>query len=379
MSVPQAAGARDWRIDFWRGSAILMIFVNHLDVNALSALTTRTWGFSDAAELFVFIGGLMTARVLEGRLRRGRAVVARYVASRAVRLYAGHLLLFFALAAVCAAYKRMAGADDFIAILHYADFFAAPTASLRHAATLTYLPAFADVLPLYILLTLFAGALFIVLGKNWQMMLALSFGLYAAAHLFGLNLPADAGGRTWFFNPFCWQLLFVTGAAVWLQRHDPDFIAALNSPVLLGLSSLMVGFGIFSTTPWALGLMPPSRTTDALAPFLDKHNLSLFRYAHFLAVAHIVYVLTRDTRILRQNAATRAVARVGACALPAFVFATVLSTVARAYAHAAGAHPGQDTVIAAVGVAAISAFAAAAVSMREARRAPQRNRPLEGR
>ena len=43
---------RDLRIDFLRGLALLMIFVDHSPWNPLTILTVRTWSFGDAAELF---------------------------------------------------------------------------------------------------------------------------------------------------------------------------------------------------------------------------------------------------------------------------------------------------------------------------------------
>ena len=47
-------------------------------------------------------------------------------------------------------------------------------------------------------------------------------GLYAAARVFGLNLPnwPEAGG--WFFNPIAWQLVFTLGlVAAVLWRDGP--------------------------------------------------------------------------------------------------------------------------------------------------------------
>jgi hypothetical protein len=49
--------ARDLRLDLFRGAANWAIFVDHIPNNAVAWLTTKNYGFSDAADLFVFISG----------------------------------------------------------------------------------------------------------------------------------------------------------------------------------------------------------------------------------------------------------------------------------------------------------------------------------
>ena len=58
-----ASGGRNTVIDFWRGLVLVIIFVNHVPGNILEHLTRRNYGFSDAAEAFVFISGLSVALV----------------------------------------------------------------------------------------------------------------------------------------------------------------------------------------------------------------------------------------------------------------------------------------------------------------------------
>ncbi len=48
-------------IDFWRGVALVMIFINHVPASVLSILTLRNYAISDAAELFVFLAGCSMA------------------------------------------------------------------------------------------------------------------------------------------------------------------------------------------------------------------------------------------------------------------------------------------------------------------------------
>ena len=51
------AAGRDVRLDLFRGMANWAIFLDHIPHEVLSWITTRNYGFSDAADLFVFISG----------------------------------------------------------------------------------------------------------------------------------------------------------------------------------------------------------------------------------------------------------------------------------------------------------------------------------
>jgi len=57
------AKGRDLRLDLFRGLANWAIFLDHVPNNAVAWLTTRNYGFSDAADIFVFISGYTAAFV----------------------------------------------------------------------------------------------------------------------------------------------------------------------------------------------------------------------------------------------------------------------------------------------------------------------------
>src|SRR5262245_28056968 len=52
---------RDLRIDACRGIALWCIFLDHVPNNIGSWLTLRNYGFSDAAEVFMFVSGVTCA------------------------------------------------------------------------------------------------------------------------------------------------------------------------------------------------------------------------------------------------------------------------------------------------------------------------------
>ena len=65
FSLP-AVGARELRLDLFRGLALWLIFIDHVSPDLLSWFTIRSYGFSDAAEIFIFISGY-TAAFVYGR------------------------------------------------------------------------------------------------------------------------------------------------------------------------------------------------------------------------------------------------------------------------------------------------------------------------
>jgi len=48
---------RDLCVEFFRGLALITIFVDHVPHNRWAAITQQNFGFSDAAELFVALAG----------------------------------------------------------------------------------------------------------------------------------------------------------------------------------------------------------------------------------------------------------------------------------------------------------------------------------
>src|SRR3712207_4573438 len=94
---------RDLRLDFFRGFALVMIFINHVPGNFLSNFTNKNFGFSDAAEIFVFVSGYAATLSYGGTYRNGGPWLTTVrIVVRAAQLYAAHVLLFFLVAAAVA-------------------------------------------------------------------------------------------------------------------------------------------------------------------------------------------------------------------------------------------------------------------------------------
>ena len=67
---------RDLRLDLFRGLALWLIFLDHIPSNVVSWITIRSFGFSDATEIFIFISGY-TAAFVYGRAMRQQGQIGR--------------------------------------------------------------------------------------------------------------------------------------------------------------------------------------------------------------------------------------------------------------------------------------------------------------
>ena len=86
---------RDLRLDFFRGIALWLIFVDHIPSNIVNSFTLRNFGFSDAAEAFVFISGYTAAFVYARAMReRGFFTASGRILRRVWQLYVAHIFLF---------------------------------------------------------------------------------------------------------------------------------------------------------------------------------------------------------------------------------------------------------------------------------------------
>jgi hypothetical protein len=94
---------RDFRLDLFRGLANWAIFLDHIPHEVLNWITIKNYGFSDAADLFVFISGY-TAAFVFGRvmIERGYLAAASRLVKRALQLYAAHILVVVVYSAVIA-------------------------------------------------------------------------------------------------------------------------------------------------------------------------------------------------------------------------------------------------------------------------------------
>ena len=294
---------RDLRLDLFRGLALWLIFLDHIPSNAVSWITIRNYGFSDATEIFVFISGY-TAAFVYGRAMQanGFVVATARVLKRAWQIYVAHVFLFAIYLAEIAYVAHSFDNPLFTEEMGVLDFMKNPDVTILQALLLKFKPVNMDVLPLYIMLLLWFSPTLWLLLRAPSLALIASAGLYTLMWIFEWNFAAYPSG-TWVFNPFAWQLLFVFGA--WCALGGAQRLTRwTNSPAVVGLAVayLLFAFGIAMT--WyipRLGVFVPKFVSEAIYP-IDKTNLDVLRILHFLSLAVItVWFVPRDWPALKSR------------------------------------------------------------------------------
>ena len=280
---------RDLRLDLFRGLANWAIFLDHIPHEVMSSITTRNYGFSDAADLFVFISGYAAACVF-GRImiEQGCVAAASKLVKRASKLYTAHLILLVVyIVTVGCVSQGLHDADD-LNQFNVAVFMSNPLWELWQALLLRYKPVNLDVLPLYILLLgTFAPALWLMVRKP-TLTLACSLALYFAGRHFGWNLAASPSGL-WYFNPFAWQFLFVLGAWIALGGAQAmQSIIRTRTVFCLAITYIIFAFVVtMATHAPDLGNLLPHWILEPFDPN-DKTNLAPYRIGHLIAIAVVI-------------------------------------------------------------------------------------------
>ena len=319
---PPIKAPRDERLDFFRGLAMFIIFVAHLPGNAWFDYIPARFGFSSAAELFVFCSGFASALAF-GRVfqREGWFAGARRILHRIWQVYWAHLGLAVAMIALSALGLWLTG-TDYPAALGLTWFSAHASEGVLKLMLLGFTPNFLDILPMYLVLLALVPVV-VPLGRASPTALFAAMALVWGLAQFGwLALPGgQEPGMVWFFNPFGWQLVFFTGFAFgmgWLKAPE------LRKGALFWLCVAALAISV-PLNFWAFTDAVPLLNTvhEALLPGMAKTNLNPLLYLHFLASAYVALVLVEPVR--GQLTRFRPVVLVGQQALAAFLASILLA------------------------------------------------------
>jgi len=333
-SAPPAA-QRDIRLDFFRGAGMFIIYLAHTPGNVWTLWIPARFGFSDATEIFVFCSGVASSiaffKVFE---RRGWWIGTARVGFRVWQVYWAHVMLFVAVLALLAGVDGLAGLGT-----HYQDslgvtaFFEDPAGLLPRYLTLTYVPNYFDILPMYLVI-LALMPLVVALGRvNPLAAMGFVAVTWLVAALGLLDLPAEPwSDRTWFFNPFSWQLVFYTGFFIGLGWVKPP--PASRGLVIACIVFLVLTIPIawYRARYW-LDFLPVMDWWMDLQPLRNKTHFGILRYLHFLTLAYLAWLAAGDKghRLLavpRLTPLVNVVRKVGQQSLAVFLLSMFLARVA---------------------------------------------------
>ncbi len=373
----QTGPKRDLRVDFFRGVALWMIFVDHIPPNLANQFSLRNFAFCDATEIFVLLAGYAAAISYGGSYERnGWLFAGADVLRRAWTLYIAHIFLFVVFAAQVSYSATALDRADYLDEIHLDVLADAPYRAMLQALLLNFQPAYMNILPMYIALLAFFAPLLPLLKRPWVLG-GLSFALYAAARAFGWNLPSWTDGG-WYFNPLCWQFLFVIGAI--MSRRS------LRPPVPNWVIDVAAGLFILGSLA-VIWLVWPSDDVSAHVPRLlarslltvDKEGMHPMRLLSILSLVWVVVRLVPFSAAWLRSRWAIPFVICGQHSLPVFCSSIALSFAGRLVLEEQGGWLGQVVVnlagpLAMVGVGALAAWYRSKGAAARAQAAP---RPVE--
>jgi hypothetical protein len=333
--MPNAVKQRDLRLDFFRGIGMFIILIAHITGNPWTLWIPARFGFSDATEMFVFCSGMASALAFGAVFgRAGWMMGTLRILHRIWQVYWVHLGVFFTTLVLMVAIN-MTGVfpRDEVGALNLYPFLNNTGPNLIGLMTLTYVPNYFDILPMYLVILALIPVMMGLARLDVRLAVAASLALWVAATA-GLNLPAELwftkpSVRPWFFNPFAWQLVFFTGFALmagWLPAP----------PVHRWLLGLAVGIVVLSV-PFAWGKIIGQvevirEIRDSTSPLFDKTDFGVLRYVHFLALAYLAWAAVGPMGVrLRQSGwigdLIALICRVGQQSLAVFAASMVMARV----------------------------------------------------
>ena len=297
-----AARSLDLRVDLLRGFANWFLFLDHIPHNVVNFITLRNFGFTGATDVFVFVTGYAAA-IFFGRmaLERGFVVASTRMLRRLWQLYAAYVVLFVIYIDIVSNVAAQYGTTEIIDEYNVIGIVDHPIRTLMHGLMLQAKPLNLDVLQLFVaLLAMFPPMLWVMLRRP-NLALAGSIALYVASRVFDWSLPSFPTG-TWYFNPFCWQLLSVLGA--WFALSRPKLTFTLQRlPLLRAAAATYLVFALVVTlaahAPALAAQLPDFGISLSVS---DKENLASYRVVHLLALALLfTYFVPRDWAPLRSK------------------------------------------------------------------------------
>lgn len=343
----QGASRRDHRVDFLRGLALAMIFINHVPGNFYASFTTSNFGFSDAAEIFVLAAGFASANAYFPRFSQGEAGSASLSAlRRSAVIYMSHILTtVMALALFSTAalfFERPGYVHDMIYNMGLKPVFEDTASGFLGLVLLGHQLGYFNILPMYVVFLAMLPAMMWLAKVSLKLLFAASLLLWLAAGWYGINIPNFPIEGDWFFNPFAWQFLFVLGfiSGQWAREgRMPAF-----RPWLFWLA---IAYLIFSCAWIKLGFSA-WKPADTLIPQhlwnFDKTYFALPRVFHILALAYAVMISPLG-EVLRRIPQSNPLTVMGRHSLPVFCAGSLLAMTGAILRYEWGGGAWGDTMI----------------------------------
>ncbi|CAM6382565.1 MULTISPECIES: OpgC domain-containing protein [Enterobacter] len=303
------AGARDLRIDFMRGIALVMMVVAHTEVmSVFNIFSWERFGLTTGAEGFVILSGFMLGMLNRTRLQKVVLLTVSWgLYLRAWKIYRVNIIIIVS-------FILLAWVPNItlFEVTHFTDRFSGESWSLYPVTPqiketwfniILYLqigPHQTQILGLYIFLLLFSPLFLGMLqkGKVWWL-LGLSLLVYSLWQRWPLRLtPAEF---EFAFPLLAWQFIFVLGMACgWYKAELLSFARTPAGKVVvvaLVMVSLVLGFvaqnhtNPFMPPALLLHVIPPDTFNTFYHTWAAKNGLGPVRVLNDIALMVTVYLV----------------------------------------------------------------------------------------
>lgn len=331
-----AASRRDARLDVLRGLALVMIFINHVPNTYWEGWTSRNFGFSDAAEGFVFMSGLAAGLAYSAGFRRRPFWPATTrVWGRAWTLVLVHMTVTVLALGITGAAVLWFGLPGMAEINNVPPLLADPLAGFLGLALMSHQLGYMNILPIYAVLLAVTPALLLAALRAPLALVALSVAVWLVAGSLRIALPTWPTPSIWFFNPLSWQLLFVLGLVAGAEMKQGRRLVpvrrglvALSGAVVAGILVWAIWDDLGARLNAGMFALRDTGLPDFLLDF-DKTFVSGPRLLHFLALAYLLSALPLVRRACAHRAAWP-LAVLGRHGLAVFALGTVLAFAGQA-------------------------------------------------
>ncbi|UNE54003.1 OpgC family protein [Bartonella machadoae] len=313
---------RDTRIDVFRSLALLTIFINHIPGTLYEYITHRNFGFSDSAEVFVLLSGVSLGLSFHARLAQESLLfMVRKLWWRALQLYGAYLFTTFVTLSLFLGGFLLWRVEKLLSMNNIGLFFTQPFVAFLSTLSFGHQLGYNNILPLYIVLMLFAPfALYWGCQRKGLLLLG-SFLLYLICGFYKIAPPSYPLAGKWFLNPLSWQLLFVIGLVSTLALKQGKTIPFQPFWIVLSAGYLVLSllwvrlnwWGVVGWFGWSSPLMN-----------FNKTFLSLPRLLHVVALATLILCLPRFCQCFHVSP-QHPLAVLGKHSLPVFVTGTVFA------------------------------------------------------
>jgi hypothetical protein len=284
-------------IDFWRGLALVSIFINHIPGIYYARFTHANYSLSDSADLFVFLAGWALRYVVGNPARQqpGWYLVLR-LGGRALTLYAAQIMITMIAIAMLAAVALWRDNPLLIEWHNAAAVFQDPVPAHIGLALITHQLGYFDILPLYVVLMVMAPGFALIDRYAPAFVLPVSLLIYGVTLGFQIPVPTWPVEGEWFFNPLAWQLVFVLGFVLAREDGVGGFVRR-HIVVIRWIALPIVAAGLFvALTGWWPD--PTKVPQPKLFFLLYKTYVTPARLIQFLALIALVSAIYPTIRAL---------------------------------------------------------------------------------